>query len=345
MSYNSPPLLSSSPPTLGIDIGGTTIKAVLAGPDGTVLRRESLPTRDGETGPDGKPLWLAAVTSLHRAWRREHPDIAATGIACPGLAARDGRSMAVLPVKLTGLEGLDWVDALGGDHPCRTLNDAHAALAAEQWLGVARGFRDVVLLTLGTGVGGALMLDGRLVLGRHRRAGHFGHLSLDPWGPPSITGMPGALELAIGEATVRERCGGRFDSTRALVEAAEAGASAARPGLGPAHRAHPSAHGAIKNPSIHLGYTLHFQFGEPSFHGSIINAVDPEAVILGGGIARAGETLLGPLRDNLREVEWVPSGEPVPIRFAQLDEWAGALGAAREARAAAVRPPGSPPLP
>ncbi len=186
-------------------------------------------------------------------------------------------------------------------------NDAHAALVGEMWLGAARNLRDVVMLTLGTGVGGALALDGKLVVGRMGRAGHFGHICLDADGAKDIAGTPGSLEDAIGNHTVFARSEGRFADTHALVAAFRAGdAEAGEVWLRSVRRL---ACGIV----------------------SLVNAFDPEAVIIGGGIAKAGEALFEPLAGFLDELEWRPGGHRVRIVPAALGEWAGAAGAAKTA--------------
>ncbi|NIP92572.1 MAG: ROK family protein, partial [Akkermansiaceae bacterium] len=98
------------------------------------------------------------------------------------------------------LEGLEWPEALG--RRAAVLNDAHAALMGEIWQGAAAGVRDVILLTLGTGVGGAIVTDGRLLRGHTGKGGHLGHVSLDFLGKPDICGIPGALEDMIGNHNV-----------------------------------------------------------------------------------------------------------------------------------------------
>jgi glucokinase len=184
------------------------------------------------------------------------------------------------------------------------LNDAHAALLGEVWRGAARGLRDVVLLTLGTGVGGAIYADGRLLRGAIGRAGHLGHLCLDVDGPPGITRIPGSLEDAVGECRLKERSGGRFATTEELMAA---------------HRAGDRVAGEVWLRSMRkLACGV----------ASIINAVDPEVVLLGGGISTAGEELLAPLRGELADIEWRPGGRAVELRLAELGAWAGACGAA-----------------
>ena len=96
---------------------------------------------------------------------------------------------------------------------------AHAALLGESWRGAARGLEDVAMLTLGTGVGGAAIVDGRLLKGHLGRAGHLGHMTVDFNGPPDDVLTPGSIELEMGNKTVHARSAGRFASTRELVEA------------------------------------------------------------------------------------------------------------------------------
>ncbi len=175
---------------IGIDLGGTHINAASVSESGEILDRVTGETRD-RAAPG---TWVETIRGLRAQIesRRGEPT-AGIGVAAPGLAAADGRSIASIPGRLAGLQGLDWASALGAAVPVRVLNDGHAALLGECWRGAAAGRRDVVLLTLGTGVGGAIVSDGRLLTGASGKAGHFGHMTLDPDGPPSIAGMPGSI--------------------------------------------------------------------------------------------------------------------------------------------------------
>lgn len=278
---------------LGIDLGGTNIKAVWMDARGGILRRETRKTGD---------------SVRESAWKEQIRELAAghsgsIGIAAPGLASEDGRKISFMPGRLHGLEGWDWAEFLGRE--VATLNDAHAALIGEAWCGAARGRNHVVMLTLGTGVGGAVLADGRLLRGAIGRAGHLGHISLNASGRPDITGTPGSLEEALGECTVRERSG--FDTTKDLVEAT-------RNGSPEAVRAWTESMRALAAGIV-----------------SLINAFDPEVVLLGGGITAAGETLFSPLEGFLEKMEWRPANHRVPVISAQLGEWAGAIGVARQA--------------
>ena len=294
---------------IGVDLGGTNIKAASVSETGEVLDHAGAPTQDASSD---RP-WVEAIRGLiAQLEQRRGAPAAGVGVGAPGLAARDGRSIAAMKGRMAGLQGLDWPRALATDAPVCVLNDAHAALLAEEWTGAAAGFRDVVLLTLGTGVGGAILSDGRLMRGANGKAAHWGHISLDPDGPPSpVTGMPGSLEDAIGNCSLPARSSGRFRDTRALVDAHRAGdAEATRIWMRSVHR---------------LAAAI----------ASIANSVDPEAVILGGGIARAGDALFRPLAEFLDKIEWRPLGPGVKVRPAALGDQAGAIGAARRALEAA----------
>ncbi len=287
----------------GIDVGGTNLKAVAVAPDGAVLHRSTRATDDGVASvAEWREHARAAIADFERALAAPPTSV---GLCAPGLAAADARSIAHLPGKLAGLAGVDWTVALGRTFPVPVLNDAHAALLGEAWTGAARGQQHVVMLTLGTGVGGAVLSDGRLLRGAIGRAGHIGHLCLDPEGEVSITGMPGAIEVMIGDCTVAARTHGKYSTTTALVAA---------------HRAGDVDATRVWLRSIRaLGCAI----------GSCINLFDPAVVVLGGGIAQAGDALFPPLAAELDRVEWRPGGHRVPVVPAMLGEWAGAIGAAR----------------
>ena len=283
---------------IGIDLGGTQIKGVIVTAEGAVLRRELRATNDDEPC-----AWLDSVARLAAELGGELP----VGISAPGLASPEGDSIACLPARLKGIEGLNWTRHFNLGWPIPVTNDAQAALMGEAWIGAAAGMMNAILLTLGTGVGGAILADGGVMRGHLGRAGHFGHTCLDRHGPPSIAGMPGALEGFIGNYNIRERTGGRFDSTHALLGAMRIGDAFARECWTESIRA--------------LACAV----------ASFINILDPEAVIVGGGIAQAGEVLFDPLRAEVAKVEWRPTGVGVPLLPAALGEWAGAIGAARVA--------------
>lgn len=286
--------MSNDAVALGIDIGGTRIKAVAVRPDGEVVTRRIVPSADYVES------LVATIASLVDEMANEANLI---GVSAPGLANRDNRSIAWMRGRMEAVEGLDWSSRL--DRNVWVLNDGHAAAVGENWLGAARGVAHAILLTLGTGVGGGVIIDGRVLQGASGRAGHLGHIALDCRGVPDIVGMPGSLEDAIGNHNIARRSGGRFTSTSALLEAVSTGDQAAT------RCWQTSVH------SLAIGVA------------SLINAFDPAVVVLGGGIPECGAALFAPLQRELDQVEWRPTGERVPVVPAQLGEFAGAFGAAR----------------
>jgi glucokinase len=286
---------------IGIDIGGTQMKAIVVDADGKVLSRGCFDTGDS-TG-----AWASIARDYVAGVERKHGPTVAVGVASPGLAASDGRSIAWMRGRMEAVQGFDWTAHLRREHLVPVLNDAHAALLGELWCGAAVACKNAVMLTLGTGVGGAIVCDGRLLRGHLGRAGHLGHLSLDPDGKPDIVNTPGSLEDAIGEHTLLARSEGKFASTAALVEAFRAGDADAR-------RVWLKSIRALAAAIV-----------------STINIVDPQVVIVGGGIANAGAALFEPLARELEMFEWRPLGEGVKIVPAALGEFAGAIGAARNA--------------
>jgi glucokinase len=293
--------MSSPTAILGIDIGGTAIKGLVLADDGAVLGEATL-----ATGDKGNESWYESVVAVVETLRNRVPAVAMVGLCAPGLASRKEDSIVSMPGRLRGLEGLQWGDRLG--LPTCVLNDAHAALLGEVWRGAARGAEHALMVTLGTGVGGAAMVDGRLLRGNLGRAGHFGHLSLDPEGQPDIVGTPGSLENAIGDCTVRSRSSGRFENTQALLAAVVKGDQEARRVWDKSLRA--------------LAAAL----------TGLINAFDPQVIVLGGGVAAAGDALFQPLRHLLDRTEWRIENARVALVPAVLGAQAGAFGAAFRVR-------------
>jgi glucokinase len=288
---------------VGVDLGGTNIKALVFTGKGAIMAEQSVPTAD-----DGTKEWLKHAGAMLQKFLAECPGPAVVGVAAPGLPSRDGRAIAHMPGRLLGLEGLDWQHWLELKSPVPVFNDAHAAMLAELWLGAAKGAKNVILLTLGTGVGGAAMVDGHLLRGHIGRAGHLGHVSLNPEGLPDIANAPGSLEDAIGEHNLKIRSGGRFSSTRDLVSAFCQGSSEAA---------------AVWLRSVRaLAAAI----------SGFVNVLDPEVVVIGGGIADADDALFKPLSAELDKFEWRPGGARVRVVKAAIGRNAGAIGAAYGAR-------------
>lgn len=285
---------------IGIDLGGTRIKGILIDPtQGTVLHQLVTPTGDG----DNQQWKQAVLDTVEALISRASGPVLGIGLSAPGLPSPDNRAIACMPGRLGGLEGFDWSSYLG--KPVRVLNDAHAALMAEARYGALVGTQHGLLLTLGTGVGGALLLDGHLYQGFFQMAGHLGHMSVQADSPAlGITQMPGSLEDAIGNATVGRRSFGRYHTTHELVEAYRQGEPLAT--------------------QVWLTSIRHFSVAL----ASLANTFSPEVVVLGGGIMQADHLLMDPLHTFFDLFEWRPGGKKTILRKAHFEDWAGAMGAA-----------------
>jgi glucokinase len=284
--------------TIGIDLGGTRIKAVAIDAEGTLLHQLYLATHDG----DGQ-IWKDAVRdAVDNLLGRMNANASRIGISAPGLPNEKNTAIAFMPGRMQGLENFVWSDFLQLE--TRVLNDAVAAMIAEAKFGAARNKKNVVMITLGTGVGGAILIDGNPYQGTYSKAGHIGHMVIDHAGDRDITGMPGSLEDCIGNCTIEKRTGGKFNSTHGLLEAyRKKDAFAKEVWLT-----------SVKRLAIGLA--------------SLVNILSPEIIVLGGGITEAGRDLFVPLHEFMKEYEWTPGGNKVKIVKAIHGDMAGAIGAA-----------------
>jgi len=292
----------NSPYAIGIDIGGTNLKAVAVDASGGVLDRVQRATADGEV-LEGVPAAATAARKIVNGWVADRGEPVGIGISAPGVAHPDGRCIHFMAGRMEGLVGFHWAEFL--DRPTVVSNDAHAALAGEAWIGAAGGLSHAALFTLGTGVGGALLLDGEIFRGHTGRAGHLGHMSLDPWGEPGIFKTPGVLEDFIGQSTVARRSAGKYASVEELASAAADG--------------DPVASESWKRSIRALAAGI----------ANVANVFDPEAIVLSGGITGSWDLLLRGLEEELHLVEWRPHGHRVKLLKATLGAWSGAVGNAR----------------
>ena len=264
-------------------------------------------------GPSAVVDRIAATgASALRAW----PDVTSVGIGVPGLydpATGETRFLVNVPGAWAGRPVAGPVgEALG--RPTFLVNDARAFGLAELRLGAGRGVRAMVGLTLGTGIGGVFAVDGQVQQGHDGTAGEVGHQTIDPDGPWCGCGNRGCLEAYARADQVALLCG--TATAEDAVRAAEAGDPRAIDGLAQVGR--------------YLGIGI----------ANMIAVISPDRVVLGGGMAAAGELLFGPIRAELRRRVRTTSLEAVELVAAELGTWAGAIGAAVHGaeRAAADRP-------
>ena len=288
--------------TIGIDLGGTRIKAVAIDDQGQISHLLNQPTNDNDD-----KIWKNTIAELvHETQNKFKHQATLVGISAPGLPNASNSAIAYMPGRLQGLENFIWSDFL--NFRTYVLNDAVSAMMAEARYGAAKGRKNVVMLTLGTGVGGAILIDGKPYQGSFSKAGHIGHMVIDSDGEPDIIGMPGSLEDAIGNCSISKRTSGKFTSTHELLEACRNGDSFAA-GIWLT---------SVKKLAIGLA--------------TLTNILSPEMIILGGGITEAGPDLFDPLEELMGKYEWRTGGNRAEIVKARFGEMAGAVGAACFAR-------------
>ena len=280
---------------LGLDVGGTNIKLAVLEDDAVVETRRA-PTLSEDGGPDAVLRRIAALGA-------SAGPVDSVGVALPGLF--DERGVALLLPNLYG----DWVgrsirepleEAFG--QAVALVNDGHAFALAEARVGAARGSRDAICVVCGTGVGGGLVVGGKLHLGVADRAGEIGHHTVILDGPRCECGNDGCLELVAGARAIARDAGRpSFDE---VVAAARGGDVRAVDALA---RAGNLIGTAVANLTIFLS---------------------PERVVIGGGVAEAGDLLLRPLRETVhRRAGNVAPLDRIEIVRATLGSYAGAIGA------------------
>jgi glucokinase len=287
---------------IGVDVGGTKILAAAVTRDGTVEARVERPT-----DVSSEEALLGELDAAVEELRRDQPDVAALGFGLPSrIDQRAGRAVASVNIPLAGV---DFRDRMRERHglPVGIDNDANAAAIGEWQVGAARGARNVVMLTLGTGVGGGLILDGRPYRGATGSGAELGHIVLEVDGPPCGCGGRGHLEsFAAGPAAdgaARELYGPKSDA-RDLVRRGRAGEA--------------EALAALARIGGYLGAGI----------ATFVNVFEPELVVVGGGFGQAGELLLGPAREVLARQGLAPGRETVRVVQARLGGNSGVVGAA-----------------
>lgn len=305
---------------VGLDLGGTNIKAVLADDAGRVLARETTGTR-AEEGPGAVLGRMAALARSVADGADASGCVRGLGVGSPG-PLDSTRGVVVHTPNLPGWRDVAVADSLSKATGWPTVleGDANAAGLAEHRVGAGRGTRCMVLLTLGTGVGGAVILDGELVRGADDTGGHLGHICVDPEGPVCGCGSRGCIEaFASAPNTLR-----RFREARARGGAS---ALADAPDLTTADLARAAGEGdalareVLAETGRLVGVVL----------GSLANAINPEVAVVGGGLANAGDLLFAPMREAMRAHSLSAPGKRMRIAPPALEE-PGAIGAALAAR-------------
>ncbi len=297
-----------------LDIGGTKIAGALVSGDGTILVRAQRPTparENGETVMRAVEEVLAELTSSP-LWPRAY----ALGIGSAGPV--DASRGTVSPVNVPGWRDYPLVDrvrAAAGNLPVELIGDGVAITAAEHWQGAARGHDNALCMVVSTGVGGGLVLGGRLHTGPTGNAGHIGHISVDLDGDPCPCGARGCVERIASGPNIARRAlengwvpGPDGDTSAAAV------AAAARTG-------DPVARASFDRAAQALAAGI----------AATATLVEIDIAVIGGGVGKAGEILFTPLRRYLADYATLSFVRPLTVAPARMGTDAGLVGAAAAA--------------
>ncbi|MGC0141550.1 ROK family protein [Pseudactinotalea sp. Z1732] len=292
---------------LGVDVGATMTKvAMVDDAQWTVTEQATVPT--DRTDPDRT---VAACARLIGGWVARNPEVRGVGVTLPGhIDPESGLGLVVpnIPGDWRGVSVTRPLQVAAG-RPIEMINDARAFVLAESRLGAARGVDDVLGIVLGTGIGGGLVLGGRLFTGSSGNAGEVGHQVLMHDGPPCGCGNRGCLE-ALARAEIIAVAAGHAT----VADAAAAAASG-----------DPRARSALWEAGTWIGLGLANQ----------VTVLTPEVVVIGGGVALAGDSLMKPLVEQLRARAPLVPPDTYRVLPAELGPLAGAVGAAVAASDAA----------
>lgn len=312
MSKDRPNAPSDQAIAVGVDIGATAIKGAPVTLGGELIENYHEPS----------PRTPAALHDfVHSVLKRAHPQVRGIGVGCKGVIDTATSRVKSLPGDLHFMEGRFLADVIDtGGLPLYADNDARTALIAEVLWGAARGKRNVVLLTLGTGVGGAALVDGVILRGASGAAGHLGHMSLDIHGGLCICGNRGCVETRFSSRAIES------DYQAHLHRAAPAKLSLGEAGQPPTTEAiFQAAADGDQSARCVLDRAVEYLTAAMV---SFLHIFDPEVLIIGGSIAQAGPLLLTPIRDEVARRTRILLGREVPIVFQSLVGYGGVAGAA-----------------
>jgi glucokinase len=312
---------------IGLDLGGTNIKSGVVDDRGQIVAKLSRPTRP-ETGPDGV---LASMVDAAReaadAAKIPLAQIAGVGIGCPGPLDFQKGLVKAAP----NLPGWDHVPVR--DHIARALgrpavleNDANAAAFGEFWVGAGRDVQDMVMLTLGTGVGSGLVVEGKIIHGADGLGGEAGHLIVQPNGRRCGCGQRGCLEQYASASSVPRRALDAMAAGRRTIlkpTRADGAEIDAQDVFAAAQQGDELALGIVEETAFYLGIGC----------VNLCRLLDPQMIVFAGGMIHAGEFLFDRVRRVFGEHSWTITDNHVQIVPAKLGSDAGLIGAAAVAQA------------
>ena len=313
---------------LGADIGGTGVKYIITDEQGAAVHQGEVPTDPHSAKRTLGRLAMEVAEKIcpsQGSGEATFSKLAAVGLACAGIVNPDSGHLGRSP-NLPGWEDTDLKRIIANefqDKPSIVANDVNAALYGEFSFGAGRGCRNLVMIALGTGVGGGIMLNGQLVLGSHNGAAEIGHMVLDPSGPTCACGGVGCLEAWAGSVAILKQA-----RLLAKVELKDTALSQLVQEKGDDLTTLHLSQLAEQGDAASLA--LFAEVGHRLGHavGNLVNLLDPDRVIIGGGVAKAGDLILGPCRALVPQMVLAEEAQNLPIVPAELGHMAAAVGAA-----------------
>lgn len=309
---------------VGVDLGGTKVAAGVVDGQGRLLSRVHRATEAARgTAVVLDNITRAVAEALARVPGQVREQVAGVGVGAPGTVDYATGAVRFAPnLRWHEVPLRDLLAARLG-LPVRVDNDANCAALGEQWAGAARGKAHVLLVTLGTGVGGGLILGGEVYRGAGGFAGEVGHMAVVPDGPRCGCGQRGCLEVFASARAVAARArelvaAGRGEAIQAAARRLGRAQVDARAVILAAQQGDAEARELLVRAGRYLGSAL----------AGLVNLLNPEAVVVGGGLARAGELLLAPAREEIARRALPAPRAQVALSVAALGNAAGMVGAA-----------------
>ncbi len=308
---------------VGVDLGGTTTKLAFITMDGEIVRKWEIPTDNTNEGKNITNNIAIAIDEKLTELGQTKDHLIGIGMGSPGpVNYEKGILLNVVNLGWPNNYPLKKILENATSLPAAIENDANCAALGEMWMGAGNGAKDLVCVTLGTGVGGGVITGGKVVQGINGAAGEIGHITAIPFdGAQCNCGKTGCLET-VASATGIVRLA-RMELAKGIqseltAKMTENNTITAKDVFDAARNNDRLAQTVLNEVSFHLGFAL----------ASIANTLNPEKIVLGGGVSKAGDILLNPVKSNFEKFAFSAVGDSTKLALATLGNDAGVLGAA-----------------
>lgn len=302
----------------GIDIGGTTVKCGLFTVGGELLEKWEIKTRTEHSGIHILPDVAECILNKMKERKLTKMDVLSVGVGIPGPVEKDQNVLFAVNLHWVYTEVSYKLSTFLGGIPVKVGNDANVAALGEMWKGGGEGSKSIIMVTLGTGVGGGIIVNGKIVTGAHGAGGEIGHACINPDEPEickcgnrgcleqyaSATGIVRIAKQIMAKSTEPTELNVDTVSAKAVFDAYKKNDIVATK--------------IIDRFAECLGYAL----------GILTTVIDPEAIVIGGGVSKAGDTLIEVVTKSFKKYAF-SSYRDTPIVIAKLDNDAGIYGAAK----------------